>query len=121
MVGAKANGKIVPNTYKLLNGDIIEILTSPQAKGPSHDWLKIVKTSQARTKINQWLKREKRDENIIHGREMFETWYKMTSMLESGLDISGIITHHYHYTEFEQGFAAMRSGKSGKVILNWED
>ena len=57
----------------------------------------------------------------IYGREMFETWYKMTSMLESGLDISGIITHHYHYTEFEQGFAAMRSGKSGKVILNWED
>ena len=57
----------------------------------------------------------------IYGREMFETWYKMTSMLESGLDISPIITHHYHYTEFEQGFAAMRSGKSGKVILNWED
>ena len=57
----------------------------------------------------------------IYRREMFETWYKMTSMLESGLDISGIITHHYHYTEFEQGFAAMRSGKSGKVILNWED
>ena len=57
----------------------------------------------------------------IYGREMFETWYKMTSMLESGLDISGIITHHYHYTEFEKGFAAMRSGKSGKVILNWED
>ena len=57
----------------------------------------------------------------IYGREMFETWYKMTSMLESGLDISGIITHHYHYTEFEKGFAAMRSGKSGKVILSWED
>ena len=57
----------------------------------------------------------------IYGREMFETWYKMTSMLESGLDISPVITHHYHYTEFEQGFAAMRSGKSGKVILNWED
>ncbi len=57
----------------------------------------------------------------IYGREMFETWYKMTSMLESGLDISGIITHHYHYTDFEKGFAAMRSGKSGKVILSWED
>lgn len=72
MVGAKANGKIVPNTYKLINGDIIEILTSPQAKGPSHDWLKIVKTSQARTKINQWLKRERRDENIVHGKDMLE-------------------------------------------------
>ena len=72
MVGAKVNGRIVPNTYKLLNGDIVEIMTSPQAKGPSHDWLKIVKTSQARTKINQWLKREKRDENIVHGKEMLE-------------------------------------------------
>ena len=57
----------------------------------------------------------------IYGREMFETWYKMTTMLESGLDISGVITHHFHYTEFEKGFEAMRSGKSGKVILNWEE
>ncbi|MBQ7986258.1 MAG: bifunctional (p)ppGpp synthetase/guanosine-3',5'-bis(diphosphate) 3'-pyrophosphohydrolase [Clostridia bacterium] len=72
MVGAKANGKIVPNTYKLINGDIIEILTSPQAKGPSRDWLKIVKTSQAKSKINQWLKRERRDENIIRGKELLE-------------------------------------------------
>ncbi|MBR4720158.1 MAG: bifunctional (p)ppGpp synthetase/guanosine-3',5'-bis(diphosphate) 3'-pyrophosphohydrolase [Clostridia bacterium] len=80
MVGAKANGKIVPNTYKLLNGDIIEILTSPQAKGPSHDWLKIVKTSQARTKINQWLKRERRDENIIHGRDMIEKEVKRVNI-----------------------------------------
>ncbi len=72
MVGAKANGKIVPNTYKLQNGDIIEILTSPQAKGPSRDWLKIVKTSQARSKINQWLKKECREENIVHGKNMLE-------------------------------------------------
>ena len=57
----------------------------------------------------------------IYGREMFETWYKMSSMIESGLDISPIITHHFHYTDFEKGFEAMRSGKSGKVILNWED
>lgn len=72
MVGAKANGKIVPNSYKLINGDIIEILTSPQAKGPSRDWLKLVKTSQAKSKINQWLKRERRDENIIHGKDILE-------------------------------------------------
>ncbi|MEX1376030.1 MAG: L-threonine 3-dehydrogenase [Eubacteriales bacterium] len=56
----------------------------------------------------------------IYGREMFETWYKMTSMLQSGLDISSVITHRFHYTEYEKGFAAMNEGKSGKVILNWE-
>ncbi len=72
MVGAKANGKIVPNSYQLINGDIIEILTSPQSKGPSRDWLKIVKTSQAKSKINQWLKRERRDENIVHGKDILE-------------------------------------------------
>jgi threonine 3-dehydrogenase len=55
----------------------------------------------------------------IYGREMYETWYKMTVMLESGLDIRPVITHRYHYTEFEQGFAAMTSGQAGKVILNW--
>ncbi|NLX55550.1 MAG: L-threonine 3-dehydrogenase [Planctomycetaceae bacterium] len=57
----------------------------------------------------------------IYGREMYETWYKMTVMLQSGLDIRPIITHRYHYTDFEQGFAAMRSGKSGKVVLYWND
>ena len=56
----------------------------------------------------------------IYGREMYETWYMMTSMIESGRDISSIITHRFHYTEFEQGFDVMRSGKSGKVVLNWE-
>ncbi len=56
----------------------------------------------------------------IYGREMYETWYKMTSMIQSGLDISNLITHKFHYTEFEKGFEAMRSGNSGKVILDWE-
>lgn len=55
----------------------------------------------------------------IYGREMYETWYKMTVMLQSGLDISPVITHRLNYTEFEQGFAAMQSGQSGKVILKW--
>ena len=55
----------------------------------------------------------------IYGREMYETWYKMTVMLESGLDIKPVITHRYHFTEFEQGFAAMKTGQSGKVILHW--
>jgi len=55
----------------------------------------------------------------VYGREMFETWYKMIAMLESGLDVSRIITHHYKADEFQKGFDAMRSGKSGKVILDW--
>ena len=53
----------------------------------------------------------------IYGREMYETWYKMTVMLQSGLDISPVITHRFHYTDFEKGFDAMRSGNSGKVVL----
>ena len=57
----------------------------------------------------------------IYGREMYETWYKMTVMLQSGLDISPVITHRMHYTEFEDGFAAMKSGDSGKVILDWKE
>jgi threonine 3-dehydrogenase len=57
----------------------------------------------------------------IYGREMYETWYKMTVMIQSGLDITPIITHHFHYTEYEKGFEVMRSGQSGKVILNWAD
>ncbi|MCB9875768.1 MAG: L-threonine 3-dehydrogenase [Planctomycetaceae bacterium] len=56
----------------------------------------------------------------IYGREMYETWYKMTVMLQGGLDISPVITHRYHYTEFQKGFDVMLSGESGKVILNWE-
>ena len=55
----------------------------------------------------------------VYGREMYETWYKMTVMLESGLDITPVITHRFPYREFEQGFEAMRSGRSGKVILDW--
>jgi threonine 3-dehydrogenase len=57
----------------------------------------------------------------IYGREMYETWYKMSVMLESGLDITPVITHRFHYAEFEKGFEAMRSGNSGKVILSWVD
>jgi threonine 3-dehydrogenase len=57
----------------------------------------------------------------IYGREMYETWYKMTVMIQSGLDISPIITHRFHYTEFEKGFEVMRSGQSGKVVLTWAE
>ncbi|MDR1538524.1 MAG: bifunctional (p)ppGpp synthetase/guanosine-3',5'-bis(diphosphate) 3'-pyrophosphohydrolase [Clostridiales bacterium] len=72
MVGAKVNGKIVNFDYPLSMGDRVEIITSQNTKGPSADWLKMVKTSQARSKINQWLKKENREENIIKGRELLE-------------------------------------------------
>ena len=57
----------------------------------------------------------------IYGRKMYETWYKMAAMVQSGLDLTPLITHRFHYTEFEKGFEAMNTGKSGKVILSWED
>jgi threonine 3-dehydrogenase len=56
----------------------------------------------------------------IYGREMYETWYKMSVMIQSGLDISPVITHRFPYTEYEQGFAAMNAGTSGKVVLDWQ-
>jgi threonine 3-dehydrogenase len=56
----------------------------------------------------------------IYGREMYETWYKMSVMIESGLDISPVITHRMDYREFEQGFAAMNAGEASKVVLNWD-
>jgi threonine 3-dehydrogenase len=55
----------------------------------------------------------------IYGREMYETWYKMTSMLQSGLDLSPVITHRFHIDDFQKGFDAMLSGQCGKVILDW--
>ncbi len=57
----------------------------------------------------------------IYGREMYETWYKMTVMIQSGLDIKPVITHYFHFTEYEKAFEVMCSGQSGKVILNWVD
>ena len=57
----------------------------------------------------------------IYGREMYETWYKMTSLIQSGLDISPVITHRFHYTDFQDGFDVMRSGNSGKVVLDWTE
>ena len=76
MIGAKVNNRIANIDAKLKNGDIVEILTSKAAKGPSRDWLTICKSNQARTKIKQWFKKEKREENIVHGRTSFESEMK---------------------------------------------
>ena len=83
MVGAKVNNRIAGIDTALQNGDIVEILTSKAAKGPSRDWLNICKSNQARTKIKQWFKKEKREENVLHGRSSFES-----EMKRSGLPLS---------------------------------
>ena len=83
MIGAKVNGRIASIDTPLQNGDIVEILTSKSAKGPSRDWLNICKSNQARTKIKQWFKKEKREENVAHGRSSFEA-----EMRRVGLSLS---------------------------------
>ena len=85
MIGAKVNNRIVGIDTQLDNGDIVEVLTSKAAKGPSRDWLNICKSNQARTKIKQWFKKEKREENVLHGRSSFES-----EMKRAGLPLSVI-------------------------------
>ena len=80
MIGAKVNNRIANIDTKLRNGDIVEVLTSKAAKGPSRDWLTICKSNQARTKIKQWFKREKREENIVHGKASFEAEMKRVGL-----------------------------------------
>ena len=80
MIGAKVNNRITNIDTTLKNGDIIEVLTSKAAKGPSRDWLNICKSNQARTKIKQWFKKEKREENVIHGRSSFESEMKRVGL-----------------------------------------
>ncbi len=103
MNGARVNGKIVPLDYQLQNGDIIEIITSTAIHGPSRDWLKIVKTSQARSKINLWFKKEKREENIIRGKEQIEKELK-----HQGINPSEVLTESNLGTIFKRyGFSSL--------------
>ncbi|WP_422444024.1 RelA/SpoT family protein [Thermoanaerobacterium sp. DL9XJH110] len=89
-IGAKVNGKMVPLDYKLSNGDIIEIITSAHSNGPSRDWLNIVKSTQAKNKIRQWFKKERRDENIARGKELLEKEAK-----RQGYDIYQLIKYDF--------------------------
>ena len=95
MIGARVNGKLVTIDYKIQNGDRIEIITSQNSRGPSRDWLKIVKTSQAKNKINQWLKRECRDENISHGKELLDKEIRRTMRIREGDQFEALLSQKY--------------------------
>ena len=99
MVGAKVNGHIVPIDYEVKSSDIVEILTQKEGNGPKRDWLKIVKTNSARTKIRQWFKKERREENIVEGKNQFEHELKKAGMqfAEGDLEecMQPIIQRHY--------------------------
>ena len=93
MIGAKINNRIANIDAKLRNGDIVEVLTSKSAKGPSRDWLTICKSNQARTKIKQWFKKEKREENVIHGRTSFEAEMKRMGLPLTALSDPDLEAH----------------------------
>ncbi len=113
MQGAKVNDKIVPLEYQLQNGDIVEIITSSSVHGPSMDWLKIVKTGQARNKINAWFKKENRDQNIVLGKEMLEKELKRQGLSQLNLNCDDYITRivkRYGYTSEDDLFANLGYG-----------
>ncbi len=113
-VGAKVNGKIVPLEYELKNGDFVEILTSKQAGGPSRDWLKTVKTSQAKSRIRQWFKKERREENTIRGKESLEKEIKKLGYDASELlktERLDIVAGKLGYSNTEDLFAAIGEGR----------
>lgn len=114
MVGAKVDGRIVPLDYKVKTGEIVEVLTSSQqGKGPSRDWLKIVKTSEARTKIRSWFKKERRDENIKEGMEEIEREFRRNNIRLAGEQLNKFLmaqAEHQHFTTLEDFYAAIGYG-----------
>ena len=113
MTGAKVNGRIAPLDYQLKNGDIVEILTSKNAHGPSRDWLKIAKSSEARSKIRQWFKKERREENIINGRISFEAELKHLGIPMSdvlGTDIETALLKKTSFGSMDEMYAAIGYG-----------
>lgn len=112
-IGAKVNGRIVPLDHKLKTGDIIEILTSKHSYGPSQDWVKIAQSSHARTKIRQWFKKERREENVLKGREMIERELKRL-----GYDVPALtkddemleVARKFNFNEIEDMLSAVGFG-----------
>lgn len=121
MVGARVNGKLVTIDYVLQNGDRVEILTSQNSKGPSRDWLNIVKSTQAKSKINQWFKNELKEDNIVKGKEMLIQYCKTKSITLSDIlkpEYMAVIMRKYGFKDWDSVNAAIGHGglKEGQVI-----
>ena len=121
MVGARVNGKLVNIDYKIQNGDRIEILTSQNSKGPSRDWLNIVKSTQAKNKINQWFKKEFKESNIIRGKDMIAAYCKAKSINLTNIiqpKYQEIVQKKYGFKDWESVLAAIGHGglKEGQVV-----
>lgn len=121
MVGARVNGKLVNIDYKIQNGDRIEILTSQNSRGPSRDWLNIVKSTQAKNKINQWFKKEFKESNIVKGKELINAYCKAKGI--NGPDIlqnkyEEVVQKKYGFRDWESVLAAVGHGglKEGQVV-----
>lgn len=121
MIGARVNGKLVTIDYVIQNGDRIEIITSQNSKGPSRDWLKIVKSTQAKNKINQWFKQELKEDNIVKGKEMMQSYCKAKGLVLSDLlkpeYIAGV-TRKYGFRDWDSVMAAVGHGglKEGQIV-----
>ena len=121
MVGARVNGKLVNIDYKIQNGDRIEILTFQNSKGPSRDWLNIVKSTQAKNKINQWFKKEFKESNIIRGKDMIATYCRAKSINVANIiqpKYQEIVQKKYGFKDWDSVLAAIGHGglKEGQVV-----
>jgi guanosine-3',5'-bis(diphosphate) 3'-pyrophosphohydrolase len=115
-IGAKVNNRLVPLDYRLKNGDIVEIVTTRAAHGPSRDWLNIVQTGHAREKIRAWFKRQQRDENIVHGRESLDRELRRlarTSLEKLGPERITEVAETYRYQSVDDFYAAIGYGAIG--------
>lgn len=121
MIGARVNGKLVPIEYEIKNGDRVEIMTSQNSKGPSRDWLALVKSPQARNKINQWFKDEFKEENIIKGRELLSDYCKSHAINFQEISepqYRASIMRKYGFRDWDAVLAAVGHGglKEGQII-----